>query len=290
VSLHLHISSPDFKAQETGQPIEEEQSQDVFSSTEPSGPSTSKTSKVSESCDIPVGKCAPIILKNKAPRWHEQLQCWCLNFHGHVTVASVKNFQLVAAIDPSRPEAQVDQGAVLLQFDITTTNEHLNLDSSDAGLETENGGCLHYLYNHTTDGSQLTGALLLMILLYNLYDIENRVFTCRNKYSINKVNETGPVESLLKLLGSENDISVRAEADGALRALSSRLDSAKRSLVDADGFPVFISTILVPSKEFSCGVVAKKFKCRTEQRDILFAYNRDSSSFRFLGKFMFLVV
>jgi hypothetical protein len=107
VSLYLHISSPDFKAQETGQPIEEEQSQDVFSSTEPSGPSTSKTSKVSESCDIPVGKCAPIILKNKAPRWHEQLQCWCLNYHGHVTVASVKNFQLVAAIDPSRPGAQL---------------------------------------------------------------------------------------------------------------------------------------------------------------------------------------
>jgi hypothetical protein len=46
------------------------------------------------------------------------------------------------------------------------------------------------------------------------------------------VNETGPVESLFKLLGSENDISVRAEADGALRALSSRLDSAKRSLVE----------------------------------------------------------
>jgi hypothetical protein len=149
---------------------------------------------------------------------------------------------------------------------------------------------MHYLYNHTTGGSQLTGALLLMILLYNLYDIENRVFTCRNQYYINRVNEIGPVESLLKLLGSENDISVRAEADGALRALSSRLDSAKRSLVDADGFPVFISTILVPSKEFSCGVVAKKFKCRTEQRDILFAYNQDSSSFRFLGKFMFLVV
>ena len=79
VSLHLHISSSDFKAQETEQPIEEEQSQDVFSSTEPSGSSTSKTSKVSESCDIPVGKCAPIILKNKAPRWHEQLQCWCFN-------------------------------------------------------------------------------------------------------------------------------------------------------------------------------------------------------------------
>ena len=32
------------------------------------------------------------VLKNKAPRWHENLQCWCLNFHGWVTVASVKNF------------------------------------------------------------------------------------------------------------------------------------------------------------------------------------------------------
>jgi hypothetical protein len=101
------------------------------------------------------------------------------------------------------------------------------------------------------------------------------------------VNETGLVESLFKLWGSENDIYVRAEADGALRAPFSRLDSAKRSLVDADGFPVFINTILVPSKEFSYGVVAKKFKCKTEQRDIFFAYDRDSSSFRFLGKFMF---
>jgi len=36
-------------------------------------------------------------------------------------VASVKNFQSVAAIDPSRPGAPVDQDAVLLQFDITAT-------------------------------------------------------------------------------------------------------------------------------------------------------------------------
>ncbi|ONK59497.1 uncharacterized protein A4U43_C08F7040 [Asparagus officinalis] len=33
-----------------------------------------------------------VVLRNKAPRWHEHLQCWCLNFHGRVTVASVKNF------------------------------------------------------------------------------------------------------------------------------------------------------------------------------------------------------
>ncbi|CAA7054388.1 unnamed protein product [Microthlaspi erraticum] len=29
--------------------------------------------------------------------FHEQLCCWCLNFHGRITVASVKNFQVVAA-------------------------------------------------------------------------------------------------------------------------------------------------------------------------------------------------
>ncbi|TVU43842.1 hypothetical protein EJB05_10340 [Eragrostis curvula] len=39
----------------------------------------------------------PLVLRNKEPRWHEQLQCWCLNFRGRVTVASVKNFQLIAA-------------------------------------------------------------------------------------------------------------------------------------------------------------------------------------------------
>ncbi|KAF8409064.1 hypothetical protein HHK36_005136 [Tetracentron sinense] len=57
-----------------------------------------------------------MVLKNKAPRWHDHLQCWCLNFHGRVTVASVKNFQLVAAIDPSQPGGKGDEETVLLQF------------------------------------------------------------------------------------------------------------------------------------------------------------------------------
>nr|CAB3486264.1 unnamed protein product [Digitaria exilis] len=42
----------------------------------------------------------PLVLRNKVPRWHEQLQCWCLNFRGRVTVASVKNFQLIASVPP----------------------------------------------------------------------------------------------------------------------------------------------------------------------------------------------
>lgn len=56
------------------------------------------------------------VLGNKAPRWHEHLQCWCLNFHGRVTVASVKNFQLVATADPGHPDSIGDDEMVLLQF------------------------------------------------------------------------------------------------------------------------------------------------------------------------------
>ncbi|KAL3821256.1 hypothetical protein ACJIZ3_007161 [Penstemon smallii] len=56
------------------------------------------------------------VLKNKAPRWHEHLECWCLNFHGRVTVASVKNFQLVATVDQSQPGGKGDEETVLLQF------------------------------------------------------------------------------------------------------------------------------------------------------------------------------
>ncbi|KMZ63630.1 Tubby protein [Zostera marina] len=52
-----------------------------------------------------------LVLQNRAPRWHEQLRCWCLNFCGRVTVASVKNFQLVAL-----SENVEDRDKILLQF------------------------------------------------------------------------------------------------------------------------------------------------------------------------------
>ncbi|XWS36223.1 hypothetical protein CRYUN_Cryun20dG0066900 [Craigia yunnanensis] len=55
-----------------------------------------------------------LVLRNKAPRWHEQLQCWCLNFNGRVTVASVKNFQLVAS--PENEVAGQEHENVILQF------------------------------------------------------------------------------------------------------------------------------------------------------------------------------
>lgn len=45
-------------------------------------------------------------LINKPPRWNEQVGAYVLNFNGRVTMASVKNFQLV---DPD------EQNAVVLQ-------------------------------------------------------------------------------------------------------------------------------------------------------------------------------
>ncbi|CAK9157289.1 unnamed protein product [Ilex paraguariensis] len=86
--------------------------------------SSSRFSEIGGSSSIEEedGKVKPLILKNKAPRWHEQLQCWCLNFRGRVTVASVKNFQLIASTQPvpqappaSQP-AQSDHDKVILQF------------------------------------------------------------------------------------------------------------------------------------------------------------------------------
>ncbi|RCV37521.1 hypothetical protein SETIT_8G069800v2 [Setaria italica] len=80
--------------------------------------------------DDDADKERPLVLCNKASRWHEQLQCWCLNFRGRVTVASVKNFQLIASAaqaaaagasaPPARqtpqPQASSSHDMVILQF------------------------------------------------------------------------------------------------------------------------------------------------------------------------------
>ncbi|KAG2600863.1 hypothetical protein PVAP13_5KG551800, partial [Panicum virgatum] len=58
----------------------------------------------------------PLVLYNKLPRWHEHLQCWCLNFHGRVLVASVKNFQLIAPAGTREPWGVQDDETAILQF------------------------------------------------------------------------------------------------------------------------------------------------------------------------------
>lgn len=93
-SIDGGMSSPSLASQEKGPMIN-------FSST---------------SLTVPIDFQEPLVLKNKAPRWHEQLQCWCLNFRGRVTVASVKNFQLVAAVEPHHNISEAEQEKVILQF------------------------------------------------------------------------------------------------------------------------------------------------------------------------------
>merc|ERR1712070_1012019 len=48
-----------------------------------------------------------VVMRNKPPKWNEQMQAYCLNFHGRVTHASVKNFQLVD---------ENDKDTIILQF------------------------------------------------------------------------------------------------------------------------------------------------------------------------------
>nr|VDD59857.1 unnamed protein product [Brassica oleracea] len=82
----------------------------------------------------------PLVLKNKSPRWHEQLQCWCLNFKGRVTVASVKNFQLIAAAAEAGKNMNIpeeEQERVILQFgkigkDIFTMDYHYPISAFQA--------------------------------------------------------------------------------------------------------------------------------------------------------------
>jgi len=50
-------------------------------------------------------------LINKPPRWNEQVGAYVLNFNGRVTMASVKNFQLV---DPDEHSIVVLQVCVML--------------------------------------------------------------------------------------------------------------------------------------------------------------------------------
>lgn len=96
----------------------------IFSEPFPPSPALKEKSPMTDSysgclSELPEpsqGSMDSLVLKNKSPRWHEQLQCWCLNFMGRVTVASVKNFQLVASVDPSHNVSSAEQERVILQF------------------------------------------------------------------------------------------------------------------------------------------------------------------------------
>ncbi|KAL5701367.1 Tubby-related protein 3 [Ranunculus cassubicifolius] len=94
------------------------QTEFVQSSVEslPPTPNFRSKSTCTENVRVLDEKEGALVLKNKSPRWHEQLQCWCLNFRGRVTVASVKNFQLVASVDNGSGQGSQEHEKVILQF------------------------------------------------------------------------------------------------------------------------------------------------------------------------------
>eukprot|EP00877_Chromochloris_zofingiensis_P001064 jgi/Chrzof1/10959/Cz05g18210.t1 len=58
---------------------------------QPTGPDDSILDRLKGSRDL----TDLVVLKNKPPKWNDQLNAYCLNFSGRVTEASVKNLQLV---------------------------------------------------------------------------------------------------------------------------------------------------------------------------------------------------
>lgn len=57
------------------------------------------------------------VLKNRPPQWNTQLNCYVLNFKGRVTMASVKNFQLVK---PTQEHDVILQVSIYLSLSLTS--------------------------------------------------------------------------------------------------------------------------------------------------------------------------
>lgn len=72
-----------------------------------------------------------------------------------------------------------------------------------------------------------------------------------------QVLHAGATKQLLKLLQPGNEVSVRAEAAGALKALSAQLKDARRDIVNANGISNLINATIAPSKEYMQGEFAQ---------------------------------
>ncbi|KAL2624510.1 hypothetical protein R1flu_008755 [Riccia fluitans] len=72
-----------------------------------------------------------------------------------------------------------------------------------------------------------------------------------------KVLSAGAIQPLLDLLAPGNEVSVRAEAAGALRALSAELKDARHAIVSAGGIAYLICATVAPSKELMQGEFAQ---------------------------------
>ncbi|KAG0477945.1 hypothetical protein HPP92_012664 [Vanilla planifolia] len=72
-----------------------------------------------------------------------------------------------------------------------------------------------------------------------------------------KIIASGSTKQLLHLLGPGNEASIRADAAGALKALSAQCKDARREIANSNGIPALINATIAPSKEFMQGESAQ---------------------------------
>ncbi|KAF6175720.1 hypothetical protein GIB67_022722, partial [Kingdonia uniflora] len=71
-----------------------------------------------------------------------------------------------------------------------------------------------------------------------------------------RILELKATKQLLKLLGSGNEASVRAESANALKSLSGQCKEARQEIANSNGIPILINSTIAPSKEFMQGEYA----------------------------------
>lgn len=125
-----------------------------------------------------------------------------------------------------------------------------NLSTSTEGFwaATVQAGGIDILVKLLTSGQSSTQAHVCFLLACMM---EEDVSVC------SRVLAADATKQLLKLLGSGNEASVRAEAAGALKSLSAHCKDARREIAGSNGIPAMINATIAPSKEFMQGEYAQ---------------------------------
>ncbi|KAI3451114.1 hypothetical protein Pfo_007779 [Paulownia fortunei] len=125
-----------------------------------------------------------------------------------------------------------------------------NLSSSTEGFwpSTIQAGGVDVLVKLLTTGQSSTQANVCFLLACTMMEDAS---VC------SKILAAEATKLLLKLLGPENEASVRAEAAAAIKSLSAQCKEARREIANANGIPVLINATIAPSKEFMQGEFAQ---------------------------------
>ncbi|KAK9096777.1 hypothetical protein Sjap_022274 [Stephania japonica] len=121
-----------------------------------------------------------------------------------------------------------------------------NLSSSTErfGSATIQSGGVDVLLKLLNNGQSNTQANVCFLLSFLMMKDES---VC------SKIMAAEATKKLLKLLGPGNEASVRAEAAGALKALSIQCKESRRDISSSNGIPALINATIAPSKEFMQG-------------------------------------